>query len=259
MEAVKSAQRALQILELLTQREGPMSFTDVRDALDLPRSSLHGLLTTMSESGWLAYDDTSRTYSLGIRTLEAGNAYTRSLTLPSRAQPRMTAIRDQLHETVQLSVLDGRFNVYVAKVDGLQPLRLASEVGRRLPAHATGLGKAMLAFLSTEELQRRFDGVQLERFTAKTVRDLEELRRVLAKIRSVGYAADNGEYSEGVSCIAVPIRDGSGDVVAAMSVSAPSFRFDRDGRRRALTLLLDASREISRELGYDIDFTAAGR
>lgn len=259
MEAVKSAQRALQILELLTQREGPMSFTDVRDALDLPRSSLHGLLTTMSESGWLAYDDASRTYTLGIRTLEAGNAYTRSLTLPTRALPRMTAIRDQLHETVQLSVLDGRFNVYVAKVDGLQPLRLASEVGRRLPAHATGLGKAMLAFLPAKDLDERFMGVQLEQFTTKTVRDLPELREILAKVRSAGYAADNGEYSDGVSCIAVPLRDGTGDVVAAMSVSAPSFRFDRDGRRRALGLLLEASREISRELGYDVDFTAAGR
>lgn len=259
METVKSAQRALQILELLTQREGPMSFTDVRDALDLPRSSLHGLLTTMSDSGWLAYDDASHTYTLGIRTLEAGNAYTRSLTLPTRALPRMTAIRDQLHETVQLSVLDGRFNVYVAKVDGLQPLRLASEVGRRLPAHATGLGKAMLAFLPAEDLESRFAGVELEQFTAKTVRDLAELRDVLAKVRSVGYAADNGEYSDGVSCIAVPLRDGTGDVVAAMSVSAPTFRFDRDRRRQALALLLDASREISRELGYDVDFVAALR
>lgn len=257
MEAVKSAHRALAILELLTTREEPMTFTELREAMDLPRSSLHGLLGTMTETGWLRLDDVSRTYTLGIRTLEAGNAYTRSLTLSARAHPFMVSVSRQLNETVQLSVLDGRHNVYIAKVDGRQALRLASEVGRRLPAHATGLGKAMLAYLPPEELDRRFDSVELERYTTKTIPDLRALRSALAKIRAVGYAADNEEYSIGVRCIAVPIRDDTGLVIAAMSVSAPTIRFDRDGRRQALELLVTASRELSRELGYDTDFTAA--
>lgn len=257
MEAVKSAHRVLTILELLTAREGPMTFTELREALELPRSSLHSLLITMSESGWLRFDEATRSYTLGIRTLEAGNAYTRSLTLRARAWPYMTAVRDQLNETVQLAVLDGRHNVYIAKADGVQALRLASEVGRRLPAHATGLGKAMLAYLPADVLDELFAGIQLERYTSKTLPSLDALKAALERIRAVGYAADNEEYSIGVRCIAVPIRDHTGAVVAAMSVSAPTIRFDRDARRQAIDLLLPASRDLSRELGYDMDFSAA--
>ncbi len=253
MDTVKSAQRTLEVLNLLTAREEPMSFTGLAVSLGFPRSSLHGLLTTLTDSGWLRYDELARSYTLGIRALEAGNAYVRSLDLPSRAQPTITSVRDELNETVQVSVLDGRFNVYVAKVDGGQALRLASEVGRRLPAHATGLGKVLLAYLPVEEVNRRFASLSLEKFTDKTICTLPALRSSLTAIRAAGYGTDNEEYSIGVRCVAVPVRDHSGEVVAAMSVSAPTIRFERPRRRRALELLFQAADELSRELGYDAD------
>ena len=203
-----------------------MTFTEISVALDLPRSSLHGLLSTLTESGWVTYDPPSRTYGLGIRALEAGNAYLRTDDLPSRARPFMERIRDALDETVQLSVLDGRFNVYVAKVDGQQALVLASAVGRRLPAHATGVGKVMLAGLDRAALDRLLSRVSLERFTQNTLTDRASLYRRLRSIRDAGYGTDEEEYTVGVRCVAVPIRDQRGEVIAAMSVSVPVIRFD---------------------------------
>lgn len=247
---MKSAKRTLDILALMTSREARMSFTEISVALDLPRSSLHGLLSTLLESGWLTYEPASRTYGLGIRTLEAGNAYLRTDDLPSRARPFMERIRDDLDETVQLSVLDGRFNVYVAKVDGQQALVLASAVGRRLPAHATGVGKVLLADLDRATLDRLFSRVTLEQYTPNTVTGKADLYRRLQSIRDDGYGTDEEEYTAGVRCVAVPIRDQRGQVVAAMSVSVPVIRFDGQIEARARALLLEAAAGLSAALGY---------
>jgi DNA-binding IclR family transcriptional regulator len=169
------------------------------------------------------------------------------------AEPRLgeqRRVRDALDETVQLSVLDGRFNVYMAKLDGQQMLVLASEVGRRLPAHATGVGKVLLAGLDHAALERLFSNVKLERFTKNTLTDKAALYRRLKIIRDVGYGTDEEEYTIGVRCVAVPISDQRGQVIAAMSVSVPVIRFDDEISTRALTLLLSAASELSAALGY---------
>jgi DNA-binding IclR family transcriptional regulator len=249
-ETVKSAQRALEVLELLTSHEAPMTFTDIAARLGYPRSSLHGLMRTLVDRGWADYDETGRRYALGLRTLEAGNAYTRSLSLVERATPLMAHIRDVLEETVQLAVLDGLENVYVAKIDGRQALTLASEVGRRLPAHATGVGKVLLAGLSPGELDRRLAGVRLARFTPSTITRRDGLHAALDTIRQRGFGMDNEEYTPGVQCVAVPIRDHGGRTVAAMSVSVPTIRFAPRLRERAHGLLADAAARISAALGH---------
>lgn len=247
---VKSAERALQVLELLTSRERALTFSEIGEPLGIPLSSLHGLLQTLTTRGWIEYRETTRRYALGLRTLEAGNAYSRSFPLPERALPIMTALRDKVDETVQLAVLDGRHNVYVAKVDGSHALALASEVGRRIPAHATGLGKAMLAGLSPRQLKNLLGGVQLERFTAHTITDLPTLQHHLTEVRRHGYAFDIEEYSIGVQCVAAPIRDSNGQTVAGMSLSVPTVRLDRTRRETALRLLRAAAGQLSATLGF---------
>lgn len=247
---MKSAQRALELLELLTRRETPMTFTDLADELHYPRSSLHGLLRTLVERGWADYDAASRGYVLGIRTLEAGNAYTRSLGLVERALPLMRRIRAALDETVQLAVLDGMEVVYIAKVDGGQALTLASEVGRRLPAHATGIGKVLLAGLPDSELDTRLTGNRLRPVTANTITTHTALRAQLAQIRQRGFALDNEEYTLGLRCVAMPAYDHTRRTVAALSVAVPAIRFDQQAREQAHGLLQRAAAELSVALGY---------
>ena len=249
-EGVKSAQPALMVLELLTRSEKPLSFAEIGAELAYPRSSLFGLLRTLQDRNWIELDEQSRRYRLGIRTMEAGNAYLRSIDLVQLAHPQMVRVRDAIEETVQLSVLDGRFNIYLGKVEGKQALRLASEVGRRLEAHTTALGKAMLAGLSDEEFYRLFDGVALEGFTATTVVDLDQLRAELAVIRRRGYATDNEEHTLGVRCVALPVRNHTGQTVAALSVSFPSVRYSDERADLARALLDEAVAAVSHGLGY---------
>lgn len=254
-EAVKSAGRALALLELLTTREEPMSFADIGDALGYPRSSLHGLLHTLVARGWVRYDRTTQAYALGLRTLEAGHAYSRSQSLVERALPLMRTIRDAVDETVQLAVLDGLANVYIAKVDGRQALTLASEVGRRLPAHATGVGKVLLAGLDPTDLDRRLDRARLERaglqrFTPHTITDPDRLLAHLDQIRHRGFGVDNEEYTRGVRCVAVPICDESRHAAAALSVSVPTVRFTTQHRECAHRQLAEVAAQLSATLGY---------
>jgi DNA-binding IclR family transcriptional regulator len=247
---VKSAERALSILDLLTRTEQALTFGEIADALGYPRSSLHGLLRTLHDRGWITLDPATRRYSLGIRAWEAGNAYLRAVDLADRARPYISRVRDALDETVQVAVLDGRHNVYITKAEGGQRLVLDSEVGRRLEAHATGQGKVLLAGLDPQELDTRLTGVTLERFTDHTITDHAALRAELDRIQARGYAEDNEEYTIGVHCVAVPVRDRTGAVTAAMSISVPTVRFGLARRDEALRRLDSAARELSTALGY---------
>ncbi|HET7568749.1 MAG TPA: IclR family transcriptional regulator [Gaiellaceae bacterium] len=245
---VKSARRALEILEHLTR--GPIGFSRLADELGYPRSSLHGLLATLTEMGWVELDPRTRTYSLGIRAWEAGRAYLGARDLVARALPFMERVRDRLDETVQLAVLDGRDVVYVARVDGSQRLVTSYSVGGRVGAHASAGGKALLALLPAAELERRFAEVALERYTPATIRTRKQLEAALAEARERGYGVDEQEYTLGVRCLAVPVLDHEATAVAAMSVSVPIVRFDEKQQARALAALRENARLLSQALGH---------
>ncbi len=247
---VKSAHRALSILELLVSADRPLGFGEILTTLGYPRSSLFSLLNTLLDRGWIAFDEPSRSYRLGIRTFEAGSAWERSIDLLPLALPHMERIRDALDETVQISVLEGRYNVYLGKMEGGQRLGLASEVGRRLEAHATALGKMLLADVPTDELDTLFAGRQLETFTPNTLATMRDLKEELEAIRRRGHATDNEEYTLGVRCVATPIRDRLGKTMAALSVSFPTFRYSDERGEQALALLYEAVNQISNLLGY---------
>jgi len=248
--AVKSAERALAVLEVLTERESPASFGYIVNRLGYPRSSLHQLLRTLIDRGWVEIEPVSGHYMLGVRTWQAGHAYQRAVDLATRARPYMERVRDAVDETVQLAVLDGRYNVYIAKVDGAQNLIMASAVGRRIESHATGLGKVLLAGLSDEAIAELYDGVQLERFTDTTITDLPALLDAVRQARQDGYGFDHEEHTIGVRCSAVPIRDASGATVAAMSVSVPTARWSAERDEQIIDCLRGESDALSAALGW---------
>ncbi|WP_190818201.1 IclR family transcriptional regulator [Saccharopolyspora pogona] len=223
---VKSADRALVILELLSR--GRHRLSDIAETLRLPLSSVHGLLGTLVHRGFAEFDQTTRTYGLGLKAWTVGQGYTGHRDIVGLALPLMERLAQETGETVQLSRLDGIENVYIAIAESPQPMKLVSAVGMRLPAHAVGLGKALLAGLSDDELERRYREVELAPFTAHTVTDPTELHAEIEQARVRGFAVDDEEYIVGCRCVAMPIRDHSGEVVAAMSVSAPTPRCGPD-------------------------------
>jgi len=247
---VKSALRTLEILTTVSRESDGMTFADIERKMGWPRSSTYNLLHTLSEAEFLKYDDVDRHYRVGIRLWEAGQGFSGKNDLARVAKRFLENSKSQLNETVQLAILDGIENVYVAKVEANHHLKLVSEVGSRLPAHATGLGKALLAGLSPEELRQRFENVEMFAYTENTITSIAELEESLNVVRRQGYAVDESEFSKGVYCVAVPIRDVSGEVVAAISSSVPDARINGALRRKMVEILRDNARRLSEILGY---------
>jgi DNA-binding IclR family transcriptional regulator len=246
---VKSANRVLQILELIAER-GPLTFSEVVEALNLPASSTYNLLKTLERRRYLLLGTDDRRYGLGLRLWELAQSYDANDDLVRLSQPLMDRVVRETGETVQLARLDGIENVYLAISESPQPMKLVSAVGKRLYAHATGLGKVLLAGVDERELRRRLGRVALPRFTANTIVDHDRLIAALAEVRAQGYATDNEEYVVGCRCIAMPVRNGSGDVAAAMSVSIPTPRYNDDVATVVHTSLAEAVAELSARLGY---------
>jgi DNA-binding IclR family transcriptional regulator len=246
---VKSAGRVLDLLVDLANAPDGMVFAELARRQQLPKSSLHGLLAVLTNRGFVEFEPQRRTYSLGIRTWEIGQAYLHHRDLIREALPLMERVVAEINETVQLAALDGIENVYLAKVDCSHPIRLQSEVGKRLHAHATGLGKVLLAFLPDAELRSRFDGDQLPAFNANTIREFSSLLLVLDLIRERGFALDDQEYTPGLRCVAVPVFDIDDSIPAALSASIPLMRADEDQLAIALRSIAAASIDISSRLG----------
>jgi DNA-binding IclR family transcriptional regulator len=197
----------------------------------------------------LQFQPESRTYSLGIGLWEAGQAYHRSHNVLREAQAVLESVVARVNETAQLAKLVGSENVYLSKVDSPHPLRLQSEVGGRLSAHATGVGKALLSQLDTGDVQRRFGTGGLKTFTERTIPTVDALIEELALTRARGFAIDNEEYTPGVFCIAVPVFEAGGGASTALSVTVPVLRAERQGLARILAVVADASLQLSRRCG----------
>ena len=255
-DGVKSAARVLSLISFLTTELSGATFTEICTALDLPKSSAHALLATMVDQGFLTLESTTRKYRIGVRIWEAGQTYAHSFDLTDTAMPFLEAARDALRETVQLAILDGIENVYVAKVESDQRLVLRSHVGTRLPAYSTALGKVLLTGLDDGELRRRFRGVRLHQFTERSITNFATLYKVIQETRAKGFGVDNGEHTPGVVCVAVPVRDHSGQVVAAMSVSVPEVRSTAASSHATVAVLLGQAGALSKVLGYETCATA---
>jgi IclR family acetate operon transcriptional repressor len=245
--AVKSADRVLAILGFVADSQ-PVRFSQLLTEFNLPRSSAHGLLQTMVARGWLEHDPDTRSYSLGLRAWQIGQRYVGHLDLPTLARPEMDRLAAAVGETVQMARLDGLENVYIAISEAPRPIRLASSVGARLPAYATGLGKALLAQLPPEEVRRRLQRTEMQRFTEHTLTGVDELMRVLADVRVNGYAQDDEEYLPGTCCVAVPLVVDK-KMITSMSITAPTSRRDAAWPSAQLVRLRASATSIRTTLG----------
>lgn len=248
--AVKSADRVLALLSFVAERQ-PVRFNDLLESFDLPRSSAHGLLKTMVARGWLEHDPELRSYSLGISAWQAGQRYTGHRDVAALAQSEMDRLAATVGETVQLARLDGVDNVYIAMSEAPRPIRLVSSVGVRLPAYATGLGKALLSQLPAEKARARLAGLELRAFTEHTITDLDVLLATLEEVRTLGYSVDNEEYLPGTCCVAVPMFS-SKNLTIAMSITAPTSRRDEHWPQGPLSHLLQTAERIRHKVGVSL-------
>ncbi len=236
--------RGLLLLEKVA--EGVHDLKALSAALGLSRSTTHRILSALAKAGYLRHEP-RKGYRLGPKLIRLGFKAYGQLHLPSLARPHLEALRDATRETVHLAVLEGSEVVYIDKVPGYRELQLASQIGSRFPAQSTALGKALLAWLPEEKSREAF--IPGRRRTPRTLADWEQFREELRRVRERGYAVDLEENEPGVRCVAAPIFDVRGEVVAAVSVSTAAIYLDEARIPEVGQLVLEAANAISRELG----------
>lgn len=247
---VKSLARGLQILNLLAEKKRSMSLTEISTALKWPKSTVHGLLSTLRCFDYVAQSELDGKYYLGIRLFELGNILQASWDIHSIARPVMVKLNARFGETVHLATEDKGEVLYLEKLDSSQLLRIVSQVGARLPMYCTGVGKTLLAFKPPERLQRYFQQSVFSPYTAKTITDKTALARELQQIRERGYAYDNGEIMDSLRCVSAPIYDINGEVKYALSVSGLNNTMTKERVESITQAILSACRNISKEIGY---------
>jgi IclR family pca regulon transcriptional regulator len=219
---VLSLERGLQVIRSFGHDAARMTLSDVARRTGLSRAAARRFLLTLTELGYVTFD--GKRFSLTPRVLGLGYAYLSSFTIVDLSQPFLERVSERLHESCSISVLDRRDIVYVARVPARRIMSVSISIGTRLPAHATSMGQVLLAALSPERLDNYFRDVELASFTAHTVTDEAELRALLKRVAAQGYSIADQELEAGLRSIAVPVRDRSGSVVAAMNVSAHAAR-----------------------------------
>ena len=250
--------RTLDILELFLDDSAPLSAPDVVRRTGLPRTSVHELLATLVAREYLQKDEATGTFRLGVRLLQLGNAYSARFDMLSTANDVARDLAARSGETVSVALLEGGDVFYLAKVESQDNLRLPSSIGQRLPANVTGLGKALLAYASPQSLASRFnDSDNLPRMTEHSIGSLADLEVELARVREQGIAFENEESTPMIRCAAAPVRDGSGAVVAAISVSLSKSRWDQHPEEHWVNLVRDGAAHFSALLGFPAQPAAA--
>ncbi|MGI8909174.1 MAG: IclR family transcriptional regulator [Rubrobacteraceae bacterium] len=253
---VRAVMRAVDILELLRTSGGGASLNELSGRSDLAKASVFRMIRTLEETGLVERIPGSDTYRLGVRCLELGQAFLEQLDLRREAMPILQRLRGEFDETVHLSVLDNELRlVFLEKLETTHAVgMMSSKVGRTAPSHCTASGKMLLTWLDGDPVSVLEDNGSLRRYTANTVHEPDALRRELERIRTEDHSLDLEEHELGVRCVAAPIRGALGDVVAAVSISAPAQRLpERLLRGEFATGVKAAAREISSRLGYNHD------
>jgi DNA-binding IclR family transcriptional regulator len=249
---VKALARALSILEVFLSHPSPITITELSQRLGIFPSTVHRMIDTLRYWGFVEQVPRTQEYTLGFKVVELGMAKLHQLNVFKEAAPFLKKIAEMFDETVNLGILDQGEVVYLDKVESTRIVKAILHPGKRAPFHCTAIGKVLLAFQSKSLRSKLIEGTTLTRYTQNTITNYKELDKELKRIRDSGYALDNGEHVEEVNCVAVPIYDIHGKVIAAISISVPAFRMSQERRKEMILLSKKKSFEISRRLGYKL-------
>lgn len=250
VSGVTAVHRAINILNELSQTDHGLRLTDISIRTQLAKPTVHRLLQTLMHRALVEFEPETQHYQLGPRILEYGLRRLQRLELRQVALPFMRQLRDETLETVTLSVVMGNERQYVEQLESPREVRQTIELGRRVPLHAGGSGKAILAFFTEDRLEQYLSEVTLHSFTPHTINDPAVLRAELERVRQRGFSYSIQERQTGAATVAAPIMNGKGEVEGCLSVSGPYQRFTPDKIEDYGALVRNAARNISRQLGW---------
>lgn len=247
---VKSVGRALDIITLVSLKKGGLGVTEIAKQIDINKSSVYRILSTLVQYGYVEQDVETGRYKLGYKFLEISSKLLESIDLRAEAKPFLLDLERETNEVIHLVVYDQGEVVYIEKLEGNETLRMHSKVGKRAPMHCTSVGKAILAHLPINIVLEIIERKGLPMHTDRTITDKDEFLQELINVKQLGYALDLEENESGITCMAVPIFDHLGKVIASVSISGPTMRMTDERMERLKVSMLEAGKKISARLGY---------
>jgi IclR family pca regulon transcriptional regulator len=240
-----SLARGLAVIQAFSQARRSLSISQISQKTGIPRAAVRRCLYTLGQLGFVAVDG-ARQFTLRARILLLGHPYLASMPLAKAAEPVLRQLSQQLNESASIAVLDGDDILYIARASTSRIMTIDLDIGSRLPANCTSMGRVLLSRLDSAELERRLASTRLVQHTAHTLRSVEALRQELQSVRKQGFAVIDQELELGLRSIAVPILDGSGKAVAAINIGIHAARAStQEMIKRFLPLLQEAAEELS--------------
>lgn len=248
---IQSVDRILDILEELSRSKHGITISDLARNLNLQVSTTYNLVNTLRTRDYVYQDPESKKYYIGPKVLALKNFYSDNLDIRDKVVPFIERLHREIPETVHLSIKSGTSVVPVYRLESTHTIKVDSAyVGNRGPIYCTATGRALLCGYKDEELRNLLSTLELKPYTEHTITDKDALIEEIKKSKERGYTLDNMEFQPNVHCIGAPLLNHEGEVVAAISVSTPSFRFTPEEKERIKSLVVQYAREISDELGY---------
>ena len=236
------------ILGSFSPEQQELTLAELADTVDISRPTTFRLLSSLVHYRFVEQDPETKRYRLGLRLFELGNLVASGLRLVEVAKPRLERLVNSTGETANLAVIDDGMAVYIAKIEGSFSMRIASNVGLRVPCHCTGLGKALLAY-HPEQVEAFYSSEPFIKRARRTITSLAQLRQEIELIRARGFAVDDEEFEDGVRCIAAPVLDRSEAAVAAVSISGPIHRITDEVVLEWANTVMGVANDISMALG----------
>lgn len=248
---VRAVERALQILSCFNDENPVRGVSEIAQAVGLHKATTHRIVVTLLNYGYLERADDDQRYRLGLRLVGLGFKVIRRMDLRREAIPYMTHLVEHWDEICDLSIFDQGEVFYVEVLRGSHALTISAVIGQRLPSHCTATGKLFLAHLPDEELDSILSN-PIRAYTRNTITSQDMLNQHLESIRRQGYSLDDEEFEEGIRAIAAPIRNHTGDIIAAVSIPGPTNRMTDDRISQIIPELIDTAQKISRRMGWKI-------
>lgn len=249
-KTIGSVIKAVMILEELAESAEGLGLTEISKRLNYGVSATYHILNTLKLHSIIEQDKKTKKYRIGVGLFRISSMAKRQYSLVYIAQPFLDKLRVMVDETSNLMVLDGYEVAYIAQSESTKLLKMFTQLGAKAPLYCTGGGKAILAYKPVSFQDLILSKISLQRYTDNTITTIEDLRKEFRLIKKQGYAIDNEEREEGIICVASPIFDCYGEVVAAISISGPSYRIKEKDLSNIISSVVLTAKEISANLGY---------
>ncbi len=246
---LSSVATAIELLKAFSEDEFELGISALARRLGVAKSTAHRLATTLASEGLLEQDRASGKYRLGIALFRLGTLVRRRMNVSEVARPYLFSLREKTNETVHLAILDGRDIMYVYFLESTQAVRMRSDLGLRKPAYCTAEGQAILAFTPAETVEALIQG-GLRARTPHSITAPDKLIKALDAVRQRGCAIEDEESEVGVRCVAAPIRNDAGEVVAAVGVAGPVSRLSKKALTAFMPHVIATAQAISARLGH---------